>query len=218
MIGHIQGIVLFSDGQETVIQTASGVGYQVYYNKVLAEGGQAALYISHIVKETGEDLYGFANLRTKKLFEMLLTVSGVGPKSAYSLQGAIGSNQLIDGITLDNKKLLTSAPGIGPKGAAQIILDLSTKIHKIKMYSETACRIKVAAGLSVATEIEQDSVSTEETVGGGLSEHSLMNDALMACKELGFKEEKIIPLVQKVLAQNKITRAEQLVHLVLREI
>ena len=71
MIGHIQGVVLFSDGTETILETSSGIGYQVYYNRVLPEGATAALFISHIVKENDEELYGFHSIRAKKLFGVL---------------------------------------------------------------------------------------------------------------------------------------------------
>ncbi|MDC1175713.1 Holliday junction ATP-dependent DNA helicase RuvA, partial [Bacteriovoracaceae bacterium] len=135
MIGHLKGEVLFSDGIETLIQTPMGVGYQVYLNEVLTEGAEASVYISHVIKEASEELYGFKNLREKKLFEILISVKGVGPKSAYILLNALGVEQIVSAIQFDNKKALTAAPGIGPKAAAQILLDLSSKIEKIKMYS-----------------------------------------------------------------------------------
>ena len=84
MIGHIQGEVLFSDGHEVILLTNSGIGYQIFCNQVHAEGRQASIYIAHVIKEGLEDLYGFGDLRSKKLFEMLNSVKGVGPKSAYS--------------------------------------------------------------------------------------------------------------------------------------
>ncbi len=136
MIGHIQGHVLFSDGTETILETTSGIGYQIYYNRVLPEGSVAALYISHIVKENAEELYGFHSLRAKKLFEMLLTVKNIGPKSAFALMRALNVKDICSAILLDNKKVLTSAPGVGPKAAAQMILDLQTKIQKVQMYSD----------------------------------------------------------------------------------
>ena len=83
MIGFLTGEVLFSDGNESIIQTTSGVGYQVFYNKVLVEGTSAAIYIAHIIKEDSETLFGFSSLRAKKLFEMLLTVKGIGPTSQH---------------------------------------------------------------------------------------------------------------------------------------
>ncbi|RPJ69569.1 MAG: hypothetical protein EHM20_16290, partial [Alphaproteobacteria bacterium] len=138
MIGFLCGEVIFSDGNESVLQTSSGIGYQVFYNKVLVEGTQAAIFIAHIIKEDSETLYGFRSLRAKKLFEMLLTVKGIGPKSAYGLISNIGVNEIINAVNLEAKGTLTKVPGLGGKGAAQIILDLTGKIDRVKMYSDSS--------------------------------------------------------------------------------
>lgn len=221
MIGFLSGEVLFSDGSETVIQTASGIGYQVYYNKVLVEGTAAAIYIAHIIKEDSETLFGFANLRAKKLFELLLSVKGIGPKSAYNLITNLGVNEIINAVNMDAKGTLTKVPGLGTKGAAQIILDLSGKIDRVKMYSESTKIVK--GGLAplinshFGTQAELSYIE-EEVKLSSVNQHEIMNDTLMACKELGFKEEKIIPIAQRILGANLITKPEQLIHLVLKEL
>ncbi len=218
MIGLLVGDVIFSDGQEVILLSNGGVGYQLYYNKVLAEGKKSALYIAHVKREDSEELYGFESLKNKKLFEILRTVKGIGPKSAYSLISALGFEPIVNAILLDQKKVLTQAPGIGPKAAAQIILDLGNKIQKVKIYSD-----RYQGKLFRQT-------STEENIENSLSEipsaptavnksdMNILNDALMACKELGFKEAQIIPIAQKILEENIISKAEQLVHLVLKEV
>lgn len=222
MIGFIYGEVLFSDGNEVIVQTNTGVGYQIFYNQVLVEGSEAGVYISHIIKEDSETLYGFHSLRAKKLFEMLLTVKGIGPKSAYSLVTNLGVNEIITAVTLDSKNVLTKVPGLGTKGAAQIILDLGNKIDRVKMYSDSRIVYKTKAKV-VHTQLEmiatEEPVYIEETVKKStVTNHEIMNDAIMACKELGFKEDKIIPIAQKILSANHITKPEQLIHLVLKEI
>ena len=213
MIGHIQGKVLFSDGVESIILTSSGIGYQVYFNRVLSEGSFQSLFISHKIKEASEELFGFPNLRDKKMFELLTSVKGVGPKGAFNLLGFLGSENIIESILLENKKTLTKAPGVGPKAAAQIILDLSKKISKIRMYSTSykleADNLENLPEFKIG-EVEQN-FSTSTT-------HLLMDEALVACKELGFREEQVLPLAQKILNDNDVTKAEQLVHLVLKEI
>lgn len=221
MIGFLSGEVLFSDGNESIIQTPSGIGYQLYYNKVLVEGASASLFISHIVKEDSETLFAFHNLRAKKLFEMLLSVKGIGPKSAYSLISNLGVEEIINAIKLDAKGALTKVPGLGTKSAAQIILDLSGKIDKVKMYSDSN---KIIRGdlmqISPLEKIISDSRDLGEAVidSKKINSHEIMNDTLMACKELGFKEEKIIPIAQRILGINSITKPEQLIHLVLKEL
>ncbi len=221
MIGFLTGEVLFSDGSESIIQTSSGIGYQVYYNKVLVEGTLAAIYIAHIVKEDSETLFGFGSLRAKKLFEMLLSVKGIGPKSAYNLISNIGVNEIINAVNLEAKATLTKVPGLGAKGAAQIVLDLAGKIDRVKMYSDSSKIIR--GGLAPSTKLDFLSMEevgfVEEVVkAGATGQHEIMNDTLMACKELGFREDKIIPIAQKILGANLITKPEQLIHLVLKEL
>ena len=225
MIGFVFGEVLFSDGTEVILQTQSGVGYQIFYNQVLVEGSLAGAYISHIIKEDSETMYGFHSLRAKKLFELLLSVKGIGPKGAYSLVINLGVNDIINAVNLDSKATLTKVPGLGTKGAAQIILDLSGKIDRIKMYSDARIIYK-SKGKMAPTQLEmsevEDRLSFKVDVDHDKqishSSHEIMNDALMACKELGFKEDKIIPIAQRILSATHITKPEQLIHLVLKEI
>ena len=199
MIGYIRGKVLFSDGQEAVLLTASGVGYQIFYSEILPEGKEVSLFVSHIIRESSQELYGLPSLKAKKLFEMLISVRGVGPKSAYALVGFFSVEQIINAITCEDKKLLTGAPGIGPKAAAQIILDLNKKIGRIMMYSDNYKTASEKKGeIPINTKILQDTIS--------------------ACKTLGFNEQKIIPIANKILSEHTISKAEQLVHLVLKEI
>lgn len=204
MIGYIKGEVVFSDGAEVIVLTSSGVGYQIFFNGVLPEGKEIALYISHIVRETAEDLYGFKSLRGKKLFEKLISVKGVGPKSGFSLIGAIGINQILEAITFEDKKLLTKAPGVGQKAAAQIILDLGSKIQKVKMYVDSAPAAQV---MDVQPAYHEESI-----------DYSIIDEALEACIQLGFKEEKIKPIARRILDESDVTKSEQLVHLVLKEL
>lgn len=220
MIGFLCGEVIFSDGNESVLQTSSGIGYQVFYNKVLVEGTQAAIFIAHIIKEDSETLYAFHSLRAKKLFEMLLTVKGIGPKSAYGLIANIGVNEIITAVNLEAKATLTKVPGLGTKGAAQIILDLAGKIDRVKMYSDSSKTLKNISALPKSNIIEMfdETTYTETTTSLNTNQHEILNDALMACKELGFREDKIIPIAQKILGANLITKPEQLIHLVLKEI
>lgn len=220
MIGFICGEVLFSDGSESILQTSSGIGYQVFYNKVLVEGTQAAIFIAHIIKEDSETLYGFHSLRAKKLFEMLLTVKGIGPKSAYGLIANIGVNEIINAVNLEAKATLTKVPGLGGKGAAQIILDLAGKIDRVKMYSDSTKSLKNISPKPISSVLEmfEEVVYTENMISDDINQHEILNDALMACKELGFKEDKIIPIAQKILGANKISKPEQLIHLVLKEV
>ena len=124
MIGYLNGEILFKTNQKIIIGTKSGVGYEVNIQVHAMVGEIISLYISQIIRENSQELFGFTTANEKEIFELLLTVSGVGPKSAYSLVTNVGSTALADAILFEDKKILQSAPGIGPKAASQIILDL----------------------------------------------------------------------------------------------
>lgn len=222
MIGFLTGEVVFSDGHELVLLTGSGVGYQLHYHHVLAEGTRASLYVSHVVKETSEELFGFEHLRAKKLFELLLSVRGVGPKSAYALMSSLEVQQIIEAIQGESKKLLTQAPGVGDKAASQMILDLSKKIHKIRMYSSRKPKSAISATGPITVQPANSFLGHDEEPEllseNHQTDQKLLDEALLACRELGFKDEKVIPLAQRVMSENFLTKPEQLVHLVLKEI
>lgn len=218
MIGLLQGEVVFSDGNELILFSPSGVGHQIYFQHVLPEGSVAAIFISHIVKEASEELFGFRSLREKKTFELLLSVKGVGPKGAFALVTSIGVDNIIDAIIFDNKKTLQKAPGVGAKAASQIILDLSGKAQKIKMYSKASATATQIAQVTGHAPLNLELFEEESISEVVHHDSALMNDAIMACKELGFTEDKVMPLAKRILDENQITRAEQLVHLVLKEV
>ncbi len=210
MIGYLAGEVLFSDGNESILKTKDGTGYQVYFHKLLVEGTEAEVFVSHVYKDPNQELFGFESLRDKKLLELLTSVKGVGPKSAYSLIVALGCDTIIQSVQLENKKALSQAPGIGAKAAAQICLDLSKKIQNVLMFSNT-----MSSKNSFSHEARPVTSLPLQTSGSG---SLILNEALMACKELGFKEELVISKAQKILSENDIQKPEQLVHLVLKEL
>lgn len=231
MIGHLSGEVVFSDGSEVIVMTNSGIGYQIYAHKVFPEASWISLFISHVIRENSEELYGFETLRAKKLFEMLLTVKSVGAKSAFSLISSLGIEAIIDAVLTENKGVLKKAPGVGDKAASQMILDLSKKIMKVKMYEHKKRVLSPVSRSSAPAEekvwesenldmfeghesLESDS---SEEFGDLSHKGEMIQEALMACRELGFKEEAVLPKAQKILAQTPVTRSEQLVHLVLKE-
>lgn len=214
MIGFIQGTVLFCDGVELIAKTQSGVGYQIFCNKIFSEGASIELFISHIVKETSEDLYGFSTLLEKKFFELLLSVKGVGPKSAHSLLSSLNVEELIFAVKSEDKKKLSSAQGIGTKAAAQIILDLQNKIDRIQMYTVGYSYVPKNLLIEQKNTDHSGLIENDYTVNNS----EIYNEAILACTELGFSEKKIIPMARKILESNNISKAEQLVHLVLKEL
>jgi Holliday junction DNA helicase RuvA len=129
MIYSLTGLVVKLQPDHLVIDV-QGVGYYVLIAK--AEHFQRNeinhVYTYHVIREGDEFLVGFSNLLDKRIFEQLLSVKGIGPKTALGAISGASSEQIIQGINDGNIAFLKSLPSIGPKAASQIILDLKGKI------------------------------------------------------------------------------------------
>lgn len=203
MIGYLSGTIVYSDSQKSVVLTNSGVGYEVHTATPMVPNKDIALFISHIIREQSQDLYGFEDAQDKKFFEMLLDVNGIGPKSAFGLVSHLGVQQIISAITFENVDILKSTPGVGKKSAEQIVLSLKDKVTKLEIGLETKEK-PVKAGVKVKAENKQDAFIVKET--------------LAACQGLGFKDQDILPLIQKHLQDGQITRPEEMVKIILKEL
>jgi len=203
MIGYISGTVVYSDSQKSIILTAQGVGYEISTSTPMMPNRDVALYISHIIRETSQDLYGFESVDEKKFFEMLIDVNGIGPKSAFSLITHLGIQQIISAITFDNSDILKSAPGVGKKSSEQIILSLKDKISRLEI-GFVAHEKLVKAGGKVLPEIRQEAMLVKET--------------LAACQGLGFKDQDILPMIQRHLQTGNANKPEDLVKIILKEL
>lgn len=129
MIAALSGKVIHRDLTWLILEVG-GVGYQVFTpaQLVAAVGQDLRLFCSHQVREDSQTLYGFATLAERSLFELLLTVSGVGPKSALSIVSSRPVDQVLTAIETTDISLFEAAPGIGKKVAARIIVELRGKI------------------------------------------------------------------------------------------
>ena len=133
MIAAIRGTLLAVGADYAVIE-AGGVGYQVWAPRGVLEGlpplgDEARLHTYLLVREDALLLYGFATLAERSFFELLLTVTGVGPRVALSLMSSVPLDQLQIAIASENAALLAQVPGIGKKTAARLILELKSKIN-----------------------------------------------------------------------------------------
>jgi Holliday junction DNA helicase RuvA len=203
MIGYISGTVVYSDSQKSLLHTNSGVGYEVYTSAPLVPNKEVAIFISHIIREQAQDLYGFETIEDKKFFEMLMNVNGIGPKSAFALISHVGVQQIISAITLENIDILKSAPGIGKKSAEQIILSLKDKISKLEI-GFSLRENPVKSGVKVKNESRIDA--------------HLIKETLAACQGLGFKDQDVLPMIQRHLQEGIVKKPEELVKVILKEL
>ncbi len=129
MYAYIKGIITKIKPSAVVVES-QGIGYLLLsptpYSYHIGE--EATLYTYLHVREDVFALYGFKDEETLQLFEKLISVSGIGPKSALSIVAFESTNLIIDAIETGDVKYLTKFPGIGKKSAQQIILDLKGKL------------------------------------------------------------------------------------------
>lgn len=131
MYAYIKGTVKEVNPKYIVVDNA-GVGYLIitpnsYRYKL---DGDVTVFVHHYVREDQDTLYGFLSREEKHLFIDLIGVSGIGPKSALSILASGEPDKIMYAIEVADVKYLTKFPGIGPKSAQQIILDLKGKLTK----------------------------------------------------------------------------------------
>ena len=131
MISTLTGSVRALSTERVVIEVG-GVGLSVSVNAqtsaALTLGAQTTLYTSLVVRGDSLTLFGFLFEETRKLFELVQTVSGVGPKVALSIMGALSAEDLARAISQEDTSVIERVPGIGKKGAQRMILELKGKI------------------------------------------------------------------------------------------
>jgi Holliday junction DNA helicase RuvA len=138
MIEYIKGILTELNPTEAVID-AAGVGYGIaitlptYSALISLEGQEAKLFITEIIREDIHEVYGFYEKKERQLFEMLMTVSGVGAATARMIMSAFSADELRMLIATGNAKAMSKVKGLGPKTAQRIIVDLKDKAIKLDL-------------------------------------------------------------------------------------
>jgi len=133
MFYYLDGIISEIDPGAVCVDIG-GVGYKCYTSmntiSYLEKGKKAKLYTYCYIKEDAFDIFGFADKNEKRMFELLISVSGVGPKAAIAILSVNSPEDLAMAIISENDKALTTAPGIGKRIAQRVILELKDKISK----------------------------------------------------------------------------------------
>lgn len=133
MIRFIKGIFHPGLSGSVIIETASGMGFEInipansslYKN---LEGEEVKVYTSMIVREDDVSLYGFSDKENLELFELLITVNGIGAKAGMSIMSALPPSELKRAIAMGDVKAISAANGVGKKTAERVILELKDKV------------------------------------------------------------------------------------------
>jgi Holliday junction DNA helicase RuvA len=161
MIAHLRGKLLAKHPNQAIVE-AGGVGYDVTisvptYSDLPTVGGEVALHVHTHVREDIIALYGFLLSSEKRLFEKLITVSGIGPKLAITILSGMAAAEMVNAIRSNDIARLTRIPGIGKKTAERMVLEL-----RDKMTIEKAGEIPAAPAMSP---IEEDVLSALMNLG-----------------------------------------------------
>lgn len=224
MIGYLRGDILeHSDGKVLVgMGGGTGQGMIGYVVSVPQRGvylgwlpGQVVeLFIHTNVREDAFDLFGFQTRSEKELFLTLLSVNGIGPKSALGILSSVESTQLVEAIVDEDKTYLTKIPGIGKKTAERVVMELKDVVRK-----------KVEAGVfslrssQLGTDRSQGSASVSKTAGFHQSlESTVLRDAKGALLGLGYREQDVQTVLKQAWESQSSPpeRAEELIRTALR--
>ncbi len=187
MIGKLQGQVDFI-GEDFVILMAGPVGYKVYTHETLTLKSTVTLWIETIVREDSIRLFGFLTQNAQNLFNLLTSVSGVGPKVAMAILGTIKTDTLLSAIATGDAKTISTTPGVGKKMAEKIIVELKTKVGGASFdFSDNSAQ-------------------------------SALPDLLAALESLGYRRLDIIDMAQKLVSANPDMDVSKLVPMALKEI
>ncbi len=194
MIRFLEGVVIES-GDDRALISLHGLGFEVFCPVStlgrLRRGETARLHTRLVVREDSLTLYGFHDPKLLEWFDLLVAVSGVGPRVALGLLSTVPLDLLGQAVSGDDAKLLTAAPGVGKKLAQRIVLELKSKLPEH------------LAGF------------------GGVSEpleNPAAGEAAAALVTLGFRESQVHAVVQKLAAKKPDAAAEELIRLALREL
>lgn len=131
MIAHVKGQVAEKFAGSIIVDVA-GIGYEVAVPAgdydALTLNDEVKLYTYHHVREQAEELFGFSTLAAKKLFELLITVQGIGPKAALAILSLGTAEQVRNAIANSDAVFVTKASGVGKKSAERVIVDLADKV------------------------------------------------------------------------------------------
>lgn len=149
MISHIKGTLEEKFGTNGVILDVSGVGYELmvptpdFENVNLGE--EKKFYTYHQVRENAEELYGFSSLVAKKLFELLISVQGIGPKAGVGILSLADVEEVRNAIANGDTAFISKASGVGKKSAERVIVDLKDKVGIPSKYGATEVKYGVKA-------------------------------------------------------------------------
>lgn len=172
MYEYLKGTLIENNASYVVIDV-QGIGYKVWVPPgtiTFRAQENCILFTSFVVRENAQLLYGFSDSSTRNLFEILIQISGVGPKTALCILSQFSASHFKDAVMSENTTLISSVPGLGKKTAEKLILELKDKLFKLPLLHSS----------------------------GNSKNSSHYADAIQALVHLGFSEKAAKRAVEKV--------------------
>ncbi|MHB8905839.1 MAG: Holliday junction branch migration protein RuvA [Melioribacteraceae bacterium] len=186
MIGYLHGKIISKKPTKLLIDV-NGVGYIVNISittfEKIADKEEASLFTYLSVRESAMDLFGFYTMAEKEMFELLIGVSGIGPKSAQSILSGIQIEDLKDALKSGNVSRLISIPGIGRKTAERMVIELRDKVESV---------VEIIDGVS-------------------FSKSSVSSDAIAALVNLGYNQKVAERMVRAISDKSPDVSIEELI-------
>ncbi len=222
MIGFLSGKIIAIEQPNTLILEVQGVGYDIWVSlRTLNQfnvGQQVQLFTHTNVRENAIELFGFPTLWDRKVYHLLISVSGVGSKTALGILDALQPDAVLFAIVKQDRTALSSAQGVGKKTAERIILELSEKAQKFLLEKPSKASNSGSPSLvsEKKTEVTQKAVPAMDASEDSLGELEIYKDALTALIGLGYHEVKAAEALRKVDAKGQ--PLEKIIRSALREI
>lgn len=195
MISFLKGTIE-EKSEKSIFLDVNGVGYEVYMptgsaSMLPSVGEDVKIHTYLQISENGIGLYGFLTKDELNVFKLLITVNGIGPKGAVGILSALSANDLRLAVLADDDKAIAKAPGIGPKTAKKLILELKDKFH-----------------LEDALEEFCEPVKAEKTNANDMKDVQL--EAVQALVALGYSNSDSLKAVRMAGASDHLTTEELL--------
>ena len=183
MVVAIEGIITKKEPTFAIIKCASGLSYGVFISLFCAAKLEThqkyELFITQIIKEDSNKFYGFLDKDEQKMFEMLLKVNGVGASTAMAICSSLDVNSFYKALNLGDESVLKKVPGIGPKSAKRIIVELGDAKVQLESVSDDKSEA-LAALLSLG--FKQDKILSVLSTCNGKDTSELIKEALKKLK------------------------------------
>ena len=196
MIVSLNGILVDKKPSEVIIDV-NGIGYLCFisnntYDSLPILGEPVSLLIYHQISENNQSLYGFSDNVEKDMFLMLISVSGIGPKTGINLLSSVSANEFKRRLVAGEVELLSALPGIGPKTARRIIVELKDKLIN---YSDASMPIEN----SEDNQIFRDAYNALQSLGFNSNEISKCLSMLTNKTDSNFNTQDLIREALKAL-------------------